>query len=299
MKPRMKTNISLLIYNNRSDLNDFKLPTKLKEHDLLLLHEPNTNSNINQQYLNLAKGTCTPSEVQSKFSKQFLHSIYNSKLHCSSINPPRDQSTHAPYFKFLERIQTIELEIVNNFISGEHYSNFSLFNQIFNLYQLSFTYLFEYLHQQILQREFLQSIGAWQASESESINVQIIGNHNYLSLGILTNNHSDLEVQERSLTQPFIVLSIRHEIMRRQMLNPNSEICEKLYNGYTIERTLRHLETKKENNIYIPSRQPVYFIRQSLSQLNFEETQKISTKLQSLNNSEEIKIEINKSIDIH
>jgi len=294
----MKANISLLIYNNRTDLNEYVLPSELNEQDLLLLHEPDTSTQLNQQYLNLAKGICSPKDIQSKFSNQFLQTIYNSKLHCSSINPPRDLYTHAPYFKFLERIENLETDIINNFITGEHYSNFALFNQIFKLYQLSFTYLFEYLHQQILQREFLQSIGAWQASENESINILVIGNHNYLSLGILSNNHADLQVSQRTLTQPFITLSIRHEIMRRQLIQPNTETCERLYNGFTIERALKHLQSYNSSTNHVQARQPVYNIRQALAGLNFEETQRISSELNGFQNSEDKQTALKRFLDL-
>ena len=272
----MKSNLNMFIYDNKDDLNDFTLSKEQKDCDLILLHQTRVTSDLVKQLNLLSKGVANPKEIDSDYPNSFLAQLRNSNRPIGISSPLTDNPAHSPYFNTLDRIDDLEVKISQNFLDGEHYSNFSMFDRIFDLYQYSFQYFFTYLREQILQRAFLQNIGAWEQSGQDKINVLVIGNHNFASLRIAFNQDSDIQISHHTVKNQHVTFSIRHEIMRRKLLQLN--IPEQLYNGFTIERSIRLLE----NEITIPSkRSENYSTRSSLCHLTDEQTINLSTEIAS------------------
>lgn len=270
----MKSNLNMLIYNNKEDLNYFPLPQDSTSKDLILLHHTYSTSHLAKDLNQLAKGILSPRKIDCEYPNSFLAQLRNSQTPIAIASPLVDNNAHNPYYKMLSRIDDLELEISQNFLNGEHYSNYELFSRVFQLYHFTFNYVFRYIKEQILQRAFLQSIGAWEQSGKDELNVLLVGNHNFLSYRLMCPPESEIKVSRPHLTNRHLSLSIRHEIIRRQLLD--MPVTEQYYNGFTIERTIRLLETE----ITIPShRSPIYNTRKTLCSLSDEQTINISSEI--------------------
>ena len=266
----------MLIYNNKDDLNYFPIPKNVADYDLILMHHTYVTSHLAKELNQLTKGVLNPKDIACEYPNSFLSQLRNSQTPIAIASPLVDNLAHNPYYKMLARVEDLELQISQNFLNGEHYSNYELFDRVFQLYHFTFNYVFSYLKEQILQRAFLQSIGAWEQSGKDALNVLLIGNHNFLSYRLMCPPQSDLQVSHSTFTHPHLTLSIRHEIMRRQILG--LPILEQLFNGYTIERSVRLLETE----ITLPShRSATYNTREALCSLTDEQTLDISTEVSS------------------
>ena len=278
----MKTNLNLVIYNNKRDLSDSADTIDIQNPDLILLHQTYATSNQVQQLDQLSKGVLAPSQLNSSYPNKFLAQLHGCKKPITIATPLVDNVAHSPYYNILNKIEELEVTISQNFLAGEHYSNYSLFERMFELYQFSFQYAFQYLEQQILQRSFLQSIGAWQQSEKSTIDALTIGNHNFVTYRLMCNPESKIKVQTTSLTNNFVSFSIRHEIMRRRLLN--MPISEQHYNGFTIERAIRLLQTEIT---LPPNRQTIYTRRDNLCQLSDSCAINLSTQVGSMTNAQQ------------
>ena len=264
----------MLIYNNKDDLNYFPLPEDSTNKDLILLHHTYSTSHLNKDLNQLTKGILNPRDIECEYPNSFLTQLRNLQTPIVIASPLVDNTIYNPYYKMLSRAEDLEYRISQNFLNGEHYSNFELFQRIFKLYHFTFNYVFQYIKEQILKRSFLQSIGAWEQSGKDELNVLLVGNHNFLSYRLMCPPESEIKISRHTLTHKHLTLSIRHEIMRRQLLN--LPISEQYYNGFTIERTIRLLETE----ITIPShRSPVYNARKTLCSLTDEQTIQISSEI--------------------
>ena len=270
----MKANLNMLIYNNKDDLNYFPVPQESTSKDLILLHHTYSTSHLAKDLNQLTKGVLNPKDIACEYPNSFLAQLHRSQTPIIIASPLVDNNAHNPYYKILSQIGDLELEISQNFLNGEHYSNYELFSRVFQLYHFTFNYVFRYIKEQILQRAFLQSIGAWEQSGKEELDVLLVGNHNFLSYRLMCPPESELTIARPNLTNRHLSLSIRHEILRRQLLH--LPISEQYYNGFTIERTLRLLETE----ITIPAhRSPIYNTRKTLCSLSDEQTINISSEI--------------------
>ena len=282
----------MLIYNNKDDLNYFPIPENSTNTDLILLHHTYSTSHLTEDINQLTKGILNPRDIACEYPNSFLAQLHNSQIPIAIASPLVDNTAHNPYYKMLSRIDDLEFKISQNFLNGEHYSNYELFSRVFQLYHFTFNYVFRYIKEQILQRAFLQNIGAWEQSCKDELNVLLVGNHNFLSYKLICPPHSELQISHSTFTHPYLILSIRHEIIRRQLLD--MPIAEQLYNGYTIERTVRLLETE----ITIPSKRTAQYInRENLCQLNDTTTLDISTHTSSISSAQEKLAYLSKDIN--
>lgn len=267
----MKANLHTLIYNNKSDLGCFNMQAQLNNVDLVLLHHTYATSKLSKEFNKLTKGILNPKDINTSYPNAFLAQLQGCNLPIAIATPLVDNMSHSPYYNIMERIEDTEVTISQNFLDAEHYNNYELFERIFQLYQFSFQYVFTYLEEQVLQRTFLQEIGAWEQSSRPVINALVIGNHNFLSHRLITSKQSDINTTRTTLTKPFVSLSIRHEIMRRKLLG--LDVLPEHYNGYTIERSIKVLQ----NEITIPPHRTLaYPSRVNMCNLSDEETLQLS-----------------------
>ncbi|MBI95967.1 hypothetical protein CL656_02365 [bacterium] len=274
----MLNKVTNLVYNQRKSLINPQIQEYISSSDVILVYDSKTTQELIRQYRELSKGVISPSNIESTHSSEFLNYFYKLKKTVIPFNPPIDQISHNPYRKLIRTNLEQEQKICSEFIDNQPYQALTTSSFSINMYNQSFTYLYNYLENYLEEIPYIiQDINQNLAYSRKQI--LIISNPNLLEFKFMKPNLIDKTI----FTESYFNLSIRHEIFRRNVLD--LEVPESLIYGYIIECSLKNLSQEKKLNY---GRNRKYPYRKTITSLTFEEFTELSKQISQISNTEQI-----------